>query len=201
MTRDRASENTGTIRVRRAGAADAGPVAALAARTFPLACPPTLAPEHVEDFIATHLTEADFARHLADPAHRVLVAEAAGAGGAGAGGDGAGPVGYALVLYGAHDEGPAALRGVPSAYLSKLYVDPGHHGGGVARALLDAVRADAAGMTVWLGVNADNARAKRFYAKSGFVVAGVREFTVGDTTFVDDVLALDEAASAEAAGE
>ncbi|MBS4103625.1 GNAT family N-acetyltransferase [Tsukamurella paurometabola] len=167
-------------RVRRAGPGEAAAVAALAARTFPLACPPTLSPEHIDDFVAAHLSEAEFDRHLADPAHRVLVVD---------GPDG--PVGYALVLHGVHDEGPAALRGAPSAYLSKLYVDPGHHGGGVARALLDAVRADAGGLPVWLGVNADNARAKRFYAKSGFVAVGVREFTVGGTTFVDDVLVLD----------
>lgn len=154
-------------------------MAALAARTFPLACPPTLAPEHIAAFVATHLSVAEFGRHLADPAHRVLVVDGAD-----------GPVGYALVLHGAHDEGPAELRGVPSAYLSKLYVDPDHHGGGAARALLDAVRADCAALPVWLGVNADNARAKRFYAKSGFVTAGVREFTVGGTTFVDDVLVL-----------
>lgn len=171
-------------RVRRAAAGDAAALAALAARTFPLACPPALPREHIDDFIAAHLSEAEFARHLADPAHRVLVAEAPGGAG--------GPVGYALVLHGAHDEGPEALRGAPSAYLSKLYVDPEHHGGAVARALLDAVRAGASGLPVWLGVNADNARAKRFYAKSGFTVAGVREFSVGGTVFVDDVLVLAE---------
>ncbi|RDB45722.1 GNAT family N-acetyltransferase, partial [Tsukamurella tyrosinosolvens] len=111
-------------RVRRAEPGEAAAVAALAARTFPLACPPTLPREHVAAFVATHLSEAEFDRHLADPAHRVLVVDGPG-----------GPVGYALVLHGAHDEGPEALRGAPSAYLSKLYVDPDHHGGGVARAL------------------------------------------------------------------
>ncbi|KXP12866.1 hypothetical protein AXK57_01040 [Tsukamurella pulmonis] len=172
-------------RVRRAAADEAAAIAALAARTFPLACPPTLAPEHIADFVATHLSEAEFARHLGDPAHRILVVDGAD-----------GPVGYALVLRGAHEEAPESLRGAPSAYLSKLYVDPEQHGGGVARALLDAVRADAAGLPLWLGVNADNARAKRFYAKSGFVSAGVREFTVGGTTFVDDVLVLAETVGA-----
>ncbi|GAB3132103.1 GNAT family N-acetyltransferase [Tsukamurella serpentis] len=167
--------------VRPAGPADAGAIAALAARTFPLACPPGLPREHIETFIAEQLSEAEFARHLRSPDHRVFVADGA-----------AGPVGYALVLHGVHAEGPPAVHGAPSAYLSKLYVDPDHHGGAVARALLAAVRADAAGRPVWLGVNADNARAKRFYAKSGFVGAGVRRFAVGETVFVDDVLLLGE---------
>lgn len=165
--------------VRPATVDDAGPVADLAARTFPLACPPALPREHIDAFVAEQLSAAEFARHLTNPAHTVLVVD---------GPDG--PVGYALVLHGVHDEGPDALRGAPSAYLSKLYVDPDHHGGGTARALLDAVRAEAAGRPVWLGVNADNARAKRFYAKSGFVTAGVRRFAVGETVFVDDVLVL-----------
>lgn len=175
--------------VRRGGAGDVAAVAALAARTFPLACPPALPREHVEAFIAENLSEAEFARHVADPAHRVFVLDGSEPDG-GLDNPGA-PVGYALVLHGVHAEGPAALRGAPSAYLSKLYVDPGHHGGGAARALLDAVREDAAGLPLWLGVNADNARAKRFYAKSGFATAGVREFSVGGTVFVDDVLVLD----------
>ncbi|WP_019200842.1 GNAT family N-acetyltransferase [Tsukamurella sp. 1534] len=171
-----------TARVRRAVAADAEPVAALAARTFPLACPPALPRAHIADFVARNLGADAFARHIAAPDHRVFVVDGAG-----------GPVGYALVLHGVHDEGPDALRGAPSAYLSKLYVAPDRHGAGVARVLLDAVREDADGLPVWLGVNADNARAKRFYAKSGFVSAGLRRFSVGATEFVDDVLVLDGA--------
>ncbi|WP_068982592.1 GNAT family N-acetyltransferase [Tsukamurella pseudospumae] len=170
---------------RIAQAQDAAAVAALAARTFPLACPPSLPREHVQTFIAQNLGEAEFAGHIAEPGHRVLVVDGA------PGPDGAArPVGYALVLHGDFDEGPESLRGAPSTYLSKLYVDPDHHGSGVARTLLDAAVLGAAGEPLWLGVNADNARAKRFYAKSGFVVAGTRTFTVGGTTFVDDVLVL-----------
>lgn len=165
--------------VRTATVDDAGPVAALAARTFPLACPPSLPREHIAEFVEAHLSEAEFVRHLRNPDHQVLVVDGAD-----------GPVGYALVLYGPHDAGPEELRGAPSAYLSKLYVDPEHHGGGVAVALLEAVRTEAAGRPVWLGVNADNARAKRFYAKSGFVTTDVRRFAVGETVFVDDVLVL-----------
>ncbi|NKY19794.1 GNAT family N-acetyltransferase [Tsukamurella spumae] len=170
---------------RVARAQDAAAVAALAARTFPLACPPSLPREHIAAFIAQHLGAAEFAAHIADPDHRVWVVDGA------PGPDGTvRPVGYALVLHGDFAEGPESLRGAPSSYLSKLYVDPDHHGAGVARTLLDAAALDAGREPLWLGVNNDNARAKRFYAKSGFVVAGTRTFTVGETTFVDDVLVL-----------
>ena len=65
---------------------------------------------------------------------------------------------------------------------------PRHHGGGVASALVVAVvdsasRHDAA--SVWLGVNQHNARANRFYAKSGFETVGSKRFLVGDT-YEDD---------------
>ncbi|MEO6997186.1 MAG: GNAT family N-acetyltransferase, partial [Terracoccus sp.] len=33
---------------------------------------------------------------------------------------------------------------------------------------------------VWLGVNQQNERAQRFYAKSGFTVVGTKRFLVGD---------------------
>lgn len=168
--------------VRTATPADAAAVATLAARTFPLACPPELEREHIDAFIAAHLGPDRFAEHLANADHRVLVIDGA-----------RGPLGYALVLHGTHPEGPEQWRERPSSYLSKLYVDPEQHGGGAARALLDAVRADAEAMRtagVWLNVNRDNMRAKRFYAKSGFVRAGEKPFTVGSTTFVDDMLVL-----------
>lgn len=173
-----------TVRTAQPGEATA--VAALAGRTFPLACPPTLEPEHIAQFVAENLTADRFAEHLADADRRVLVVD----------GDldaGSAPIGYALVLHGVHADGPEPWRTVRSSYLSKLYVDPDHHGAGTAQALLDAVRADAAStgtVGVWLNVNRDNLRAKRFYAKSGFVLAGEKAFAVGSTAFVDDVLML-----------
>ncbi|ADG77421.1 GCN5-related N-acetyltransferase OS=Tsukamurella paurometabola (strain ATCC 8368 / DSM / CCUG 35730 / CIP 100753 / JCM 10117 / KCTC 9821 / NBRC 16120 /NCIMB 702349 / NCTC 13040) OX=521096 GN=Tpau_0785 PE=4 SV=1 [Tsukamurella paurometabola] len=172
--------------VRSAVPAEAAAVALLAARTFPLACPPELDREHIDAFIAAQLSEQRFAEHLAAADHRVLVVDGAD-----------GPVGYALLLHGIHAEGPVQWRERRSSYLSKLYVAPDGHGGPIAGALLAAVRADAATAGtagVWLNVNRDNRRAKRFYAKSGFVLAGEKPFTVGSTTFIDDVLVLDPGA-------
>ncbi len=82
----------------------------------------------------------------------------------------------------------AAITTRPTAELSKCYVAPGHHGAGIAAALLEATVAEAVArgaLAVWLGVNQENARAQRFYEKGGFVRVGVKRFLVGDR-FEDD---------------
>jgi ribosomal protein S18 acetylase RimI-like enzyme len=71
----------------------------------------------------------------------------------------------------------------PTAEVSKLYVMPAQHGAGVASALMDAAIAEArsrGAAAVWLGVNEENARANRFYEKSGFALVGRKRFLVGD---------------------
>ncbi|MDF0528482.1 GNAT family N-acetyltransferase [Tsukamurella sp. 8F] len=157
-------------------------LAALAARTFPLACPPELSAEAVGAFIADNLSPAAFAAHLADPGAHVYVAGAAAA-----------PVGYGLVLHGVHGDAPGSWVRQRTAYVSKLYVDPGEHGGGIARdlmiAALDGARADGCA-AAFLGTNRKNVRARRFYAKQGFEVVGERVFVVGGIDNTDDVLLL-----------
>ncbi len=85
----------------------------------------------------------------------------------------------------------AALTTRPTAELSKCYVMPGHHGAGVASALmtrtLESARERGAA-AVWLGVNEENARAQGFYEKSGFAQAGRKRFLVGDRWEEDFVM-------------
>ena len=94
-------------------------------------------------------------------------------------------VGYTMLVVGEPTDADvvAALTARPTAELSKCYVMPGHHGAGVASALmtrtLDAARERGAA-AVWLGVNEENARAQGFYAKSGFATVGRKQFLVGD---------------------
>jgi tRNA (guanine37-N1)-methyltransferase len=160
--------------VRRAMPEDIPELAELAALTFPLACPPSITPADAAAFVADRLSPGAFAGYLADPARQVLVAtDESGA-----------LVGYTLLVFGEpHDEDAAAAVTIrPTAELSKCYVHPDGHGTGTAAALMSssldlARRLGAAG--VWLGVNQHNARAQRFYAKSGFAVVGVKHFTVG----------------------
>jgi ribosomal protein S18 acetylase RimI-like enzyme len=174
------------VLITRAEAADAARVAELAARTFPLACPPDAPADDIEAHIALHLSEAAFAVHLADRQRVVLIAEGAG--------DGPGAVlaGYAMLVFGepADAEVAAQLAACPTAELSKIYVDPAHHGGAVAAALMTAALAEAGrrgAASVWLGTNQENARAQRFYVKSGFARVGVKHFRLG-TRVEDDYI-------------
>ncbi|HEY8587932.1 MAG TPA: GNAT family N-acetyltransferase [Naasia sp.] len=168
--------------VRDATPLDAAALAELAAATFPLACPPGTTPEAVAEFLAANLSEPHFRRYLADPQQVLMVAE-----------DSGGLVGYTLLVLGdpADEEVASAVTVRPTAELSKIYVRPSAHGGGMAAALLDVTlqRATAAGVAgVWLGVNQRNVRAQRFYAKSGFAVAGERSFRVGPDLHRDHVM-------------
>ena len=58
-----------------------------------------------------------------------------------------------------------------SGHLDQLCVAPARQGGRIAPSLLDAAKALAPGL-VRLEVNADNARACRFYRREGFVETG-----------------------------
>jgi len=163
-----------SVTVRPATPADVPVLADVAAATFGLACPPSMTQDRVDAFIEEVLSVERFAGYVADPARRVLLAEAA---------DGA-PLGYAMLVAGEpqDDEVRAAIRARPTVELSKIYVLPTAHGTGAAATLMAeslawARSTGAAG--VWLGVNQQNERAQRFYAKSGFERVGTKRFLVG----------------------
>jgi ribosomal protein S18 acetylase RimI-like enzyme len=83
------------------------------------------------------------------------------------------------------------LEILPSVELSKCYVHPEHHGLGAAAELMQAsldAAERAGGRGVWLGVNSQNARAVRFYEKSGFRKVGTKSFQLGSTVEHDFVL-------------
>lgn len=149
-------------------------LARLAALTFPLACPPHTTDEAKAAHIARHLGEGSFARYLADPTRALLVAESD-----------TGLLGYTMLVEGEPDDPDvaAAVTTRPTVELSKVYVHPDHHGAGIAAALVAATLEEAAARgaaSVWLGVNQENARANRFYDKSGFALVGTKRFEVGD---------------------
>jgi ribosomal protein S18 acetylase RimI-like enzyme len=163
-----------TVRIRPGTEADAAPLAALAALTFPLATPSDTRPEAIDDFVATTLSAARFVEYLTHPSRVVLVAEIADE-----------PVGYAMLNVGEPDD-PEVLAAVttrPTVDLNKFYVHPGHHGSGIATTLMAAIvgaARDTGARSVWLGVNNENERANRFYEKHGFAVVGTKHFRLGD---------------------
>lgn len=163
-------------------AADVTALAAVAARTFPLACPPSASADDVAAFVDTELSAERFAAYLDDPNRTVMAAY-----------EDSRMIGYCLLIRGVSDD-PDVQRAVfirPSVELSKMYVLPDNHGSGVAAALLQAAidRAKvAAAESIWLGVNQENRRAQRFYAKHGFTVKGTKTFRLGRSTEHDYVM-------------
>jgi ribosomal protein S18 acetylase RimI-like enzyme len=153
--------------------ADVPDLADIAARTFSLACPPSATEQNIAAFIEENLSESRFRDYLADPDRMVLAARDEGR-----------MVGYAMLIRGVPDDHDVqhAVTLRPSVELSKIYVLPASHGAGVAAALMTSVLSSAADMdvrSVWLGVNQQNVRAQRFYAKHGFVINGTKTFRLG----------------------
>ncbi len=174
-----------TVTVRPARASDADALAVLAAITFPLACPPHTTEASKRAFIAQHLSRTSFEGYLADPERRLFVAESDGA-----------MLGYTMLVAGEPSDADvaAAVAARPTVELSKCYVHPDAHGGGIAAELMRASLAAAAeqpARSVWLGVNQENARAQRFYGKHGFAVVGAKRFRVGDRDENDFVMELE----------
>src|SRR6201997_1968489 len=109
------------IRVTAAERGDAIELAAVAAHTFPLACPPASAPEDIALFIDTQLSASRFAEYLNDSDRVVLAAYDDGA-----------IIGYCMLIRGVPDDADVrrAVTARPSVELSKMYVLPDNHGAG-----------------------------------------------------------------------
>ncbi|MBT0768753.1 GNAT family N-acetyltransferase [Kineosporia sp. J2-2] len=203
MTPDNAGSADGAARgpeITAASPHDIPDLARLAAETFPLACPPHMTSQAVSGFIAEQLSEAAFGKHLADPNCDVSIARPgspqAETPQPGTPQPGT-PDGYALTLFQPAPPEIARLIGTTErvTYLSKLYVRPGAHGGGIGRALLARVREQAhhrGSRLIWLGTNQLNTSAQRFYERTGFEQVGVRQFLVGGVLENDFVYALRE---------
>lgn len=171
-----------TVTIRQAMPADAPALAALAAATFALACPPGTAPEAIDEFIASTLSEERFGHYLADRQRDIRLAVHDGV-----------AAGYTMLVFGepSNADAAAAVTARPTVELSKVYVLGDRHGAGIAAPLmaatLDVARARNM-VSVWLGVNQQNVRAIRFYEKSGFGVVGAKTFMVGSELHHDHVM-------------
>jgi ribosomal protein S18 acetylase RimI-like enzyme len=161
------------VRIATADSVDIAELATVAARTFPLACPPSVTHANIAAFVDANLSAVRFAEYLSDPQRLILTAS-----------QDSRMVGYAMLIRGVGDDPDVqrAVRARPAVELSKMYVLPDNHGSGVSTALMDAAlaaAADWAASCVWLGVNQKNIRAQRFYKRYGFTVNGNRTFRLG----------------------
>lgn len=171
-----------SVSVSTATDSDLDELADVAARTFPLACPPSASAADVAAFIAAHLSRERFADYLADRNRVVLSAR-----------DDSRILGYAMLIRGVIDDADVqrAVPDRPAVELSKCYVLPDAHGAGVSAALMAATLDRCGGMgavCTWLGVNQQNHRAQRFYAKHGFAVTGTKTFRLGEGLEQDYVM-------------
>jgi GNAT superfamily N-acetyltransferase len=170
------------VRIATAGSVDTAELAGVAARTFPLACPPSVTDADIASFIAANLSDECFAEYLSDPRRLIVTASHDNR-----------IVGYAMLIRGVGDDPHVqrAVRVLPAVELSKMYVLSDNHGSGVSTALMDATLAAAAewgAECVWLGVNQKNQRAQRFYKRCGFTITGTRTFQLGAHTENDYVM-------------
>lgn len=169
--------------VREAVPEDAPAIAAIAAATFPDASPASLPREAIDAHIALHLNVDAIGAWIADPERIVLVGAADDAPDE--------PLGYAMYETAATPEAAVVERlgDTPAGHLSKVYVLAASRGTGLAEALVrDGVqRLRGLGFRhVWLGTNAQNARANAFYERLGFERIGARRFMVGGERVEDD---------------
>jgi len=157
--------------------ADAPGLAAFGARSFTETFGHLYESADLALFLENHTVES-WANELADPGFAVRIAEVEGA-----------IVGYAKL-------GPPHLPFVPrgqAAELRQLYVLAPHHGSGVGQALMDwaiAIARSGGAENLYLSVFVDNHRARRFYARLGFVEEGSYKFMVGNHADDDVVMRL-----------
>ena len=168
------SPSFGQVVIRPATLGDAATLHAVAAETFPLACPPHTTQEAIADFIATSLSQPAFEGYLADSQRLLFLAEQDGE-----------AAGYTMLVFGEPNDPDvaAAVTMRPTVELSKVYVRAAHHGSGLAAQLVEtSVEASISrgARSIWLGVNQENVRANRFYEKRGFAQVGTKKFLVGD---------------------
>lgn len=166
------------IALRDAVAADGPAVAAVGRRAFAETFGTLYAPVDLATFLDQAFGPAGLPAQCGDPAWRIRLAL-----------DGEAIVGFAKL-------GPVGFPGdwpATAVELYQLYVLGSHHGAGVGPMLMDwAVEAARAGgaTELLLSVFVDNHRAKRLYARYGFVDIGRFDFRVGDHIDEDRLMRL-----------
>jgi ribosomal protein S18 acetylase RimI-like enzyme len=168
------------LRIRRGQPADAGPLAAFAARLFFETFAADNRPQDLAAHVASSFGERQQALELADPDIITLLID--------------GPTGIAGYAQIRRHGPPPCVDDVGAVELWRFYVDRPWQGRGIAPRLMAEARIAASalgGRTVWLSVWERNARAIAFYAKCGFQDAGSHPFWVGADRQMDRIMTAD----------
>jgi diamine N-acetyltransferase len=166
-----------TIAFRNAAPSDAHALAELGRRSFVETFGHLYSAEDLTAFLDNH-SEESWAQELSDPAFAVRIGETGGK-----------AVAYAKI-------GPPKLPFEPrgtAVELRQFYLLSGWHGTGASREMMSWVIDEArrrGGDDLYLSVFIDNARARAFYAKYGFVEEGRYAFMGGDQADEDIVMRL-----------
>lgn len=169
--------------IREATPADFPVIAALAGRIWRACFAEMITPAQLEYMLASRYTPHAMHSATADGALSYLLAEVDGV-----------AVGYAA-------DGPGAAPG--EWRLHQLYVLPERQGSGLGRRFLAAVeeRARKNGATALvLTVNRRNERARRIYARAGFVIREAAVFDIGGGFVMDDYVMAKELERSAPAG-
>ena len=155
---------------RLATADDAPALAEFMSRNFLATYGECSSPANVAAAVAKHYGLEAQQRQIADRARLNLVMEHEGR-----------LAGHAQLRFGS--DTPAPVRPLPSAELSRFYIDQSFHGHGLAQRMMAEVRRLAAARgarSLWLSCWQQQPQAIRFYEKEGFRIAGTLVFEVGD---------------------
>ena len=166
-----------TWRLRRASPDDAAALSLVAGASFLETFAGILSGADILAHLARKSSPAMFAHWAADAASAVTIADHVA---------GAAPLGYTVLTT---PDLPVA-PGPADIELLRIYALCQTHGAGLGRALMDRAIEDARKLgasRLLLGVYGRNARARAFYERNGFTLAGTRQFLVG-TTLHDDVV-------------
>ncbi len=166
-----------SLHIRRATAADADALSAIAIATYTETFGDSYPPDDLHAFLQAHYSPAPQRRELEDPHSAVWLLEEDGR-----------AVGYLA----------AGPNGLPHAdarpgdiELKRLYVLARHQSGGHGARLMDAFLTwldQPARRTLWVGVWSENHGAQRFYARYGCVRVGRYNFVVGDSRDLEFIL-------------
>lgn len=163
--------------IRRASAADAANLAALAERTFRDTFTEVNTPENMAAHAAASYGIDKQREEIESDRIRTLLVELDGV-----------VAGYAQLRNGHHPDCVSAENAIE---LWRFYIDRSGIGRGLAQRLMQAVVVEAAewnGRALWLGVWERNPRAIAFYRKCGFVEVGAHVFRLGDDAQTDLIM-------------